>query len=132
MAEPNPELADYFAVSKLYDDWNPPIAIRLERPLSQEERVGYLVVDYWIRLHMGAYDGLLDDDPSATVAALRSVKLDVQAQALENALSRRNRSDQEEALSEIADSLPGSFDVLANNAVAAFLRESKQTKPTNV
>ena len=125
MDEPDPGRADYVAVSRLYGDWNPRQRSK-ENPLTPDERVGYLVVDYWIRLHMGAYDGIIYDEQREIVSALRTVNLEVQAQALEHALKYPSEWQREQAVSEIARSLPGSFDVLLHNAVAAYLRRIGQ------
>ena len=125
MNDRRPQLDDYNWVSQQYHDWN-----RRERsttnPLTPRERIAYLVVDYWIRLDMGGYDGLLDDGGIETVAALRSVNLMVQAHALQQALSNPTESARERALSELAYSNPGTFPELLNNAVAAFLREGER------
>jgi len=126
MADADPALADYFAVSELYQDWNRR-SLSTTNPLSPHERVAYLVVDYWIRLHMGDYDGLIYDEKRETVAALRAVNLDIQAKALEHALSRSTEGAREQAISEIAHSMPRSIEVLMNNAVAAYLRKVQQS-----
>jgi hypothetical protein len=125
MAEVDPALADYFAVSELYQDWNRR-SLSATNPLSPHERVAYLVVDYWIGLHMGDYDGLIYDEKQETVAALRAVSLDIQAKALEHAPNHSTERAQEQAISEIAHSMPTSLEVLMNNAVAAYLRKVQQ------
>jgi hypothetical protein len=109
--------ADWFAVSELYDQWFE--RQQAKEVLSGEERVGFLVADYAIRLEMQAFDGLIQSDQRETVAALQSANLSTQAMDLEKALGLASWKAKEEALSNISNST--SLDFLYE-AVAAYLR----------
>jgi hypothetical protein len=80
------DLADFNMVSDLYGDW----ADRrntTDAPLSAEERIGLLVVDFGIRHDMGGWDGLIEDldEAAETADALRAVNLPELADAVRKA-----------------------------------------------
>jgi len=108
--------AAYYAVTDLYSEWS-------QRPesLSAKERIGYLAIDYWIRLEMHAFDGLIQGNWREVVAALNAVNLFAPATALERAMAKATWDDNENALLAIADANADGDDAIYHRAVFSFM-----------
>ncbi|MGE0742743.1 MAG: hypothetical protein AB7O98_15495 [Hyphomonadaceae bacterium] len=110
--------AAYYAVTDLYSDWS-----RRLQTLSAKERIGYLAIDYWIRLEMHAFDGLIQGNWREVVAALNAVNLFAQAAALERAMARATWDAKEEALLAIANANADGDDAIYHRAVFSFMSD---------
>jgi hypothetical protein len=110
--------AAYYAVTDLYSDWSQ----RLQT-LSAKERIGYLAVDYWIRLEMHAFDGLIQGNWREVVAALNAVNLFAPAAALERAMAKATLDAKEVALVDIANASADADDAIYHRAVFSFMSD---------
>lgn len=113
-------------VVELYSDWIERISTPVVRPLSPEERIGYLAIDYVVRMEAGARDGLIDPGPASetyeTVEAFKTLGLDSYAKDLQRALDdSRDEEALESTLLEISSTFDGREEIEA--AVVALIRK---------
>lgn len=112
-------------VDELYQDWGKRTR-SASRPLSSDEWVGYLVIDYLISMETGYYGSLAHDDGPEpgreTMEALRVLGLDRYANDLQRVYAMHtDPDDREAALSELSSDFDGRLEFEA--AVAKYVRE---------
>ncbi len=116
---------DMHFVDELYQDWSKRTR-SVSSPLSPDEWVGYLAIDYLIRMEAGYYDSLAQDDAPEpgreTLEALRALGLDRYANDLQRVYAKHaDPDDREAALSELSSDFNGRLEF--ESAVVKYVRE---------